>query len=97
MKKYKISINCLIIFIIIASIIVISIIFPLISDNLDAYSKVIIMQEFDNETQRDAMLDALRFNAMIKIISIIFSALSILACVIIFYLLNFKVWKQKQN
>lgn len=97
MKNYKLIINIILSFLFVASIISFSLLIPLITDNLDAYSKVIIMPEFETETDRDLMLEAIKYNAIIKIISIIFSALSAVASAVTLFLLNFKIWKEKKN
>lgn len=96
MKKSKLIINILLLLIVIASVIALALICPLISDNLDAYSKILLMSENEFEN-KDVFLEALQSNATNKIISVIFSALAAIASAATLFLLNFKVWKEKKS
>ncbi len=95
--KTKLLINLLLITIFIANIISFSLIIPFIIDNLDTISTYLSMDVFESEFEREVYLQALRYNASLKTISIVFSTIAAIASAIAFVLINYKLFGKKDN
>lgn len=91
MKKYKLLINILLIFVFVASIIALALIIQQTHNHWYVFNE--FLADWKDNPEHDNYLNA----TLCLTFSVIFSALSAIASAIACILLNFKVWKEPKH
>ena len=91
MKKYKLIINILLVFVFAASVIALALICRATNAHWEVFNN--FLKDFHDHPDYNSYLS----ETLCLTFSIIFSALAAIASAITFFLLNFKVWIAKKN